>query len=156
MQTSCTSFQTDNHTNTSTLNFYRPAALPDAPPTAPKHRRQRFQQSEVRTVTAVVTVAPPRHLQSTVVNGASVRKSRIVGRLWIGRYTGSVAAVGHSTPVLGTRTSDAPALAGRLSDTHASPAVLRTVLFFSRVLDPTVGHTMDVLSPFISLLCHSD
>ena len=24
------------------------------------------------------------------------------------------------------------------------------------VLDPTVGHTMDVLSPFISVLCHSD
>ena len=26
----------------------------------------------------------------------------------------------------------------------------------SAVLDPTVGHTMDVLSPFISVLCHSD
>jgi len=24
------------------------------------------------------------------------------------------------------------------------------------LLDPTVGHTMDVLSPFISVLCHSD
>jgi len=24
------------------------------------------------------------------------------------------------------------------------------------VLDPTVGHTMDVLSPFIPVLCHSD
>ena len=24
------------------------------------------------------------------------------------------------------------------------------------VLDPTVGHTMDVLSPFISVLCYSD
>jgi len=24
MQTICTSFQTDNHTNTSSLNFYRP------------------------------------------------------------------------------------------------------------------------------------
>jgi len=23
-------------------------------------------------------------------------------------------------------------------------------------LDPRVGHTMDVLSPFISILCHSD
>ena len=32
-----------------------------------------------------------------------------------------------------------------------------TVLFCSlAVLDPTVGHTMDVLSPFISVLCHSD
>jgi len=24
------------------------------------------------------------------------------------------------------------------------------------VLDPTAGHTMNVLSPFISVLCHSD
>ena len=32
-----------------------------------------------------------------------------------------------------------------------------TVLFCSlAVLDPKVGHTMDVLSPFISILCHSD
>ena len=31
------------------------------------------------------------------------------------------------------------------------------VLFCSvAVLDPRVGHTMDVLSPFISIPCHSD
>ena len=30
MQTICTSLQKDNHTNTSSLNFYRPCALPDA------------------------------------------------------------------------------------------------------------------------------
>jgi len=30
MQTICTLLQTDNHTNTSSLNFYRPDALPDA------------------------------------------------------------------------------------------------------------------------------
>jgi len=31
------------------------------------------------------------------------------------------------------------------------------VLFCSlSFLDPRVGHTMDVLSPFISVLCHSD
>jgi len=28
--------------------------------------------------------------------------------------------------------------------------------FTLAVLDPRVGHTMDVLSPFISVLCHSD
>ena len=33
MQTICTSLQTDNHTNTSSLNVYRPDALPDARPT---------------------------------------------------------------------------------------------------------------------------
>jgi len=31
----------------------------------------------------------------------------------------------------------------------------RSVLFLA-VLDPTVGHTMVVRSPFISVLCHSD
>jgi len=33
----CTSLQTDNHTNTPSLNFYRPDALPAAQPTASKH-----------------------------------------------------------------------------------------------------------------------
>jgi len=32
MQTICTSLQTDNHTNTSSVNFYRPDALPDNQP----------------------------------------------------------------------------------------------------------------------------
>jgi len=32
MQTICTSLQTDNHINTSSVNFYRPDALPDAQP----------------------------------------------------------------------------------------------------------------------------
>jgi len=39
MQTICTSLQTDNHTNTPSLNFYRPDALSDAKPTVSKHRR---------------------------------------------------------------------------------------------------------------------
>jgi len=37
MQTICTSLQTDNHTNTLSVNFYRPDALPDAHPTVSKH-----------------------------------------------------------------------------------------------------------------------
>jgi len=37
MQTVCTSLQTDNHTNTSSLNFYMPHALPDTQPTVSKH-----------------------------------------------------------------------------------------------------------------------
>jgi len=32
-----TSLQTDNHTNISSLNFYRLGALPDAKPTVSKH-----------------------------------------------------------------------------------------------------------------------
>jgi len=31
----------------------------------------------------------------------------------------------------------------------------RAVLFLA-ILDPRVGHTMDVLSPFIPVLCHSN
>jgi len=41
MQTTCTSLQTDNHTNTSSLNFYRPDTLHDAQLTVSKHWRQR-------------------------------------------------------------------------------------------------------------------
>ena len=37
MQTIGTSLQTDNHTNTSSLNFYRPGAVPDAQPTVSEH-----------------------------------------------------------------------------------------------------------------------
>jgi len=37
MQTICTSLQTDNHTNTSSLNSDRSDALPDAQPTVSKH-----------------------------------------------------------------------------------------------------------------------
>ena len=36
MKTICTSLQTDNHTNTSSLNFYRPDAIPNAQPTVSK------------------------------------------------------------------------------------------------------------------------
>jgi len=38
MQTIYISLQTDNHTNTSSLNFYRPDALPDAQLTVSEHR----------------------------------------------------------------------------------------------------------------------
>ena len=33
VQTKCTLLETDNHTNTSSLDFYRPDALRDAQPT---------------------------------------------------------------------------------------------------------------------------
>ena len=38
-ETLCTSLQTDNHANTSSLNFYRPDALADTQPTVSKHWR---------------------------------------------------------------------------------------------------------------------
>jgi len=37
MQTICTLLQIENHTNTSSVNFYRPDALPDAQPAVSEH-----------------------------------------------------------------------------------------------------------------------
>ena len=53
VQTICTSLQTDNHTNTSLLNFYRPDALPDAQPTVSKHWRQKALKANYVTVEIV-------------------------------------------------------------------------------------------------------
>jgi len=39
MQIICTLLQTDNHTSTSPLSFYRPGDLPATQPTASKHWR---------------------------------------------------------------------------------------------------------------------
>ena len=43
-------------------------------------------------------------------------------------------------------------------NSHVDRFVYLSVLFFCSlaVLDPRVGHTVDVLSPFIPVLCHSD
>jgi len=44
-----------------------------------------------------------------------------------------------------------------ISPTFSCTYMYAVVLFWSLVvLDPRVGHTMDVLSPFIPVLCHSD
>ena len=45
MQAICTSLQTDNHTNTPSLNCYRPDALPDAQPTLATSTQYRSCQS---------------------------------------------------------------------------------------------------------------
>jgi len=47
MQTICTSLQTDNHTNTSSLSFYRPYALPDAQPTVKALKAQATNLSKL-------------------------------------------------------------------------------------------------------------
>ena len=39
---------------------------------------------------------------------------------------------------------------------HTMRAVPMNLFCSLAVLDPRVGHTMDVLSPFISVLCHYD
>ena len=42
VQTTCTSLETDSHTNTSSLDFYRPDALPDTQPTVLKALKAHF------------------------------------------------------------------------------------------------------------------
>ena len=39
---------------------------------------------------------------------------------------------------------------------HSETRSIYVLFHSSAVLDPRVGHTMDVLSPFIPVLCHSD
>ena len=57
MQTICTSLQTDNHTNTSPPNFYRPGALPDAQPTVSKHWRPDYLTNNVyNNIINVITI----------------------------------------------------------------------------------------------------
>ena len=48
-----TSLLTDNHTNTSSLNFYRPGALPDAQPTVSK-QWQHQQSKHCTTITTII------------------------------------------------------------------------------------------------------
>ena len=43
----CTSLQTDNHTSTPLLSFYRPDALPAAQPTVSKHWRRTHTQTRL-------------------------------------------------------------------------------------------------------------
>jgi len=42
------------------------------------------------------------------------------------------------------------------SDKHFSEFYLQVLFCSLAVLDPRVGHTVDVVSPFIPVLCHSD
>ena len=49
MQTICTLLQTGNHTNTSSLNFYQPDALPDAQPTVSEHLKASVQSNLAKT-----------------------------------------------------------------------------------------------------------
>ena len=70
------------------------------------------------------------------------------------RISHGADVVGQSVPGGGTRMWD-------FSPTNRSKfclwcEMLNTLLCYLAVLDLRVGHTTDVLSPFISVLCHSD
>jgi len=60
MQTTCTSLRTGNHTNTASLNFYRPDALPDTYPTVSKHwRHHTYGLPRVVSSTDMLAIFPP-------------------------------------------------------------------------------------------------
>jgi len=63
MEIICTSLQTDNHTSTSPLSFYRPDALPASQPTASKHWRLQCTHLG-RKLTCCLLVVYSVHLQS--------------------------------------------------------------------------------------------
>ena len=65
----CTSLQTDKHTSTPPLSFYRPDALPAAQPTASKHWRQ-----EETTVSANAPVGWERVLRRHSVSHDGVQE----------------------------------------------------------------------------------
>jgi len=62
MQTICTSLQTDNHTNTSSVNFYRLDALPDA-------------QLTVSYIVSKWDLATDIHLSRLYIQAASTQRS---------------------------------------------------------------------------------
>jgi len=67
MQTICTSL----HTNTSSLNFYRPDALPDVKTTVSKHWRQdntQITEKSLEFSVSCYTISKPCHLHSSTVS----------------------------------------------------------------------------------------
>ena len=63
MQTICISLQTDNHTNTSSLNFYRPYALPGAQPTVSKSLMCQQRKSDKVLIERVLQLFRFNHLK---------------------------------------------------------------------------------------------
>ena len=61
MQTICTLLQTDNHTNTTSLNFYRPNALPDVQPTVSKDCRTNRYQRKINNTLLKATAHTHTH-----------------------------------------------------------------------------------------------
>jgi len=103
MQTICNSLQTDNHTNASSLNFYRPKALSDAQSTMSKHWRQKHWRQTVQTSTTnqsngvralwLTDICASRHNPSTVDKcdpQARLMTSFVTTR----RYASAVYAIG--------------------------------------------------------------
>jgi len=68
MQIIRTSLETDNHTSTSSLNFYRLDALPDAQPTVSKHWRQDLTISADKKLPPLLFIHTP-YLTSTLTCG---------------------------------------------------------------------------------------
>ena len=70
----CTLLQTDNHTNTSSLNFYRPGALPDSQPTMSKHWRQQKSNKQKN--------------RGNIINTLNASVPLVLWRCWLGGRKG--------------------------------------------------------------------
>jgi len=74
--------------------------------------------------------------------------------LWAGGQEISIDCCTAGGPTVSiSRAAARRAAANAGSATLSAEVLFCSVLF---VLDPRVGHTMDILSPFISVLCHSE
>jgi len=87
------------------------------------------------------------------------KKNQRRGRCWSRRYRRRCIkrAADSSSPFATTTMAEAYVHLKRSHDDNSGEFYLYLFLFCSlAVLDPTVGHTMNVFSPFIPVLCHSD
>ena len=81
MHTICTSHQTDNHISTSSLNFYRPDALPDAQPTASKHYNS-YNEELIHKPSIAVNVILEETKYSLKCNGFQVFPLALFPFIW--------------------------------------------------------------------------
>ena len=75
MQITYTSIQTDNHVSTSSLNFYKSAALPATQPTVSKHQRQCSKLAS-RTKTQYTTIYRVQHYKTIICKNCNNNMKR--------------------------------------------------------------------------------
>ena len=81
MQKICTSLQIDNHINNSTLNCYRPDALPDDQPTVSNHWRHQHARKLYTFDTREVLI-PVTSLYSHCLKMTCMLTSKQINYLW--------------------------------------------------------------------------
>ena len=138
MQTICTSLQTDNHTKTSSLNFYRPDAVLDAQPTVSMNWRQ-HGVSIIKLITVYFAWQRKAGYLSSFTNNQNTEQSELTMWWWrrwlhLGIHDGTwwrhrvhqvqcyaAARLWHSSLV-----SYRPCLAAASTTQHTAPALQHT------------------------------